>query len=150
MTDLAFKFTGQLLDRGEDSAGNDIALDLGEPVFYLIEPGGVGRGVMEMNFGVSREELSQPVWSCRPSTVVGVQARQPLGFKTTLPVTDSWGCTQRLANRQVEFALRLHHDHSRAAHILGWPCARTHPIPQFRALTIGVKRNPPSSMLHDT
>src|SRR5258708_1533413 len=60
VTDVAFKFTGQVLDRGEDSAGNDIALDLGEPVFYLIEPGGVGRGVVKMDFIVSREELLNP------------------------------------------------------------------------------------------
>ncbi len=43
MTDVAFKFAGQVLDRGEDSAGDDVALDLCEPVFYLVEPGGVGR-----------------------------------------------------------------------------------------------------------
>ncbi len=60
MTDVAFKFARQVLDRGEDSAGNDLALDLGEPVFYLIEPGGGGRGVMEMDFGMSREELRNP------------------------------------------------------------------------------------------
>jgi hypothetical protein len=51
---------GQVLDRGEDSVGNDIALDLGEPVFYLIDPGGVGRGVVKMDFIVSREELLNP------------------------------------------------------------------------------------------
>jgi hypothetical protein len=55
--DIAHQFAGQVLDRGEDSAGDDIALDPGEPVFDLIEPGGVGRGVMEMDFGMSREEL---------------------------------------------------------------------------------------------
>ena len=58
---VAHELAGQVLDRGEDSAGNDIALDLGEPVFYLIEPGGVGRGVVEMDFGVSREELLHPL-----------------------------------------------------------------------------------------
>ena len=61
VTDVAFKFTGQVLDRGEDSVGNDIALDLGEPVFYLIEPGGVGRGVVEMDLGVSYEKLLNPL-----------------------------------------------------------------------------------------
>ena len=60
MTDVAHELASQVLDRGEDSAGDDITLDPGEPVFYLIEPGGVGRGVVEMHFGVSREELLHP------------------------------------------------------------------------------------------
>ena len=57
MTDVTHELAGQILDRGKDAAGNYIALDPGEPVFDLIEPGGVGRGVMEMDFGMSREEL---------------------------------------------------------------------------------------------
>src|ERR1700736_1488247 len=61
VTGVAFKFAGQVRDRGEDSAGNDIALDLGKPVFYLVEPGGIGRSVVEMHFGVSREELLNPL-----------------------------------------------------------------------------------------
>ena len=61
MTAVPLKFARQILDRGEDSASNDIALDLGEPVFYLIEPGRVGRGVVEMDVGVSREELLNPL-----------------------------------------------------------------------------------------
>jgi hypothetical protein len=71
VTDVALKFTGQVLDRGEDSSGNDIALDPGEPVFNLIEPGGVGRGVVEMHFGVRREELRNPLvlWAERLSAM---------------------------------------------------------------------------------
>jgi hypothetical protein len=61
VTDVAFKFAGQVLDRGEDSAGDNIALDPGEPVFYLIEPGGVGRSVVEMDSGVSHKELLHPL-----------------------------------------------------------------------------------------
>ena len=61
MTDVAHELAGQVLDRGEDAAGNDIALDLGEPVFDLIEPGGVGRGVVQMHFGVSGKELLHPL-----------------------------------------------------------------------------------------
>src|SRR5258708_2050140 len=60
MTDVAHELPGQVRNRGEDAAGNDIALDLGKPVFDLVEPGGVGRGVVEMDFGVSREELLHP------------------------------------------------------------------------------------------
>ncbi len=57
MADVAHELAGQVLDRGEDTAGDDIALDPGEPVFDLIKPRGVGRGLVEMHFGVSREEL---------------------------------------------------------------------------------------------
>src|ERR1700724_214376 len=57
VTDVTHELAGQVLDRGEDSAGDDLAFDPGEPVFDLIEPGGVGRGVVEMHFGMSREEL---------------------------------------------------------------------------------------------
>ena len=60
MRDVAYELAGQVLDRGEDTAGDDIALDPGEPVFDLIEPRGVGRGVVEMDFAVSREELPHP------------------------------------------------------------------------------------------
>src|SRR5665811_942442 len=61
VTDVAHELAGQVLDRGEDPAGNHIALDLGKPVLDLVEPGGVGRSVVEMHFGVSREELLNPL-----------------------------------------------------------------------------------------
>ena len=61
VTDIAFKFARQVLDRSEDSAGDNIALNPGEPVFHLIEPGRVGRGVVEMDSGVSREKLLNPL-----------------------------------------------------------------------------------------
>jgi len=64
VTEVAFKFARQVPDRGEDSASNDIALDLGEPFFHLIEPGEVGRGIVEMDFGVSGEELLNPLGLC--------------------------------------------------------------------------------------
>ena len=64
VTDVTHELAGQILDRGKDAAGNDIALDPGEPVFDLIEPGGVGRGVMEMDFGVSGEELLNRLVLC--------------------------------------------------------------------------------------
>jgi hypothetical protein len=53
----AHELAGQVLDRGEDPSGDNIALDPGKPVSYLIEPGGVGRSVVEMDSGVSHQEL---------------------------------------------------------------------------------------------
>ena len=51
MTEVTHQLAGQVLNRGEDPAGNNIALDLGEPVFDLVEPGRVGRRVVEVQFG---------------------------------------------------------------------------------------------------
>ncbi len=61
MPDVAHELAGQVLDRGKYPAGNDIALDLGEPVFDLVEPRGVGRRVVKVQFRVSRKELLDPL-----------------------------------------------------------------------------------------
>ena len=47
----------EVLHRGEDTACNDIALDLGEPDLYLVKPAGVGRSVMDPNRRVSFQEF---------------------------------------------------------------------------------------------
>jgi hypothetical protein len=41
----------------ENPSRDDIALDLGEPQFHLIEPGGIDWGEMQMNVGMTSEEL---------------------------------------------------------------------------------------------
>ena len=60
VTDVAHQLAGQVLNRGEYPARNNIALKLGEPVFDLVEPGRVGRRVVEVQSGVRREELLHP------------------------------------------------------------------------------------------
>ena len=40
---ITHEFFLQILDRTENAAGDDIALDLGEPQFNLVEPVRVGR-----------------------------------------------------------------------------------------------------------
>jgi len=57
LTDVAHEFVVQVLDRCENPSRDDIALDLGEPQFYLIEPGGIRRGKMQMNVGMTSEEF---------------------------------------------------------------------------------------------
>src|SRR6476619_1723360 len=57
LTDVAHEFFIQILDRGENPSRDDIALDLGEPQFYLIEPGGIRRGKMQMNVGMTSKEF---------------------------------------------------------------------------------------------
>ena len=60
MTDVAHELAGQVPDRGEDSTGDYIAFDPGKPVFDLVEPGGVGRREVQMNFGVGGKKLFHP------------------------------------------------------------------------------------------
>ena len=47
MTDVAHELAGQIADRGENAPGNQVAFDLGEPHFHLVQPGRVGRGKVE-------------------------------------------------------------------------------------------------------
>jgi hypothetical protein len=90
VTDVAHELAGQVLDRGEDPAGNHIALDLGKPVLDLVEPGGVGRSVVEMYFGVSREEFQSEKRQFRMFYANARQNRplrqggKPFGLKTEL------------------------------------------------------------------
>ena len=57
LANVAHDLFVQVFDRCENSSGNDIALDLGEPQFHLIEPGGIGRGKVQMNVGMTSKEL---------------------------------------------------------------------------------------------
>ena len=57
LTDVAHEFFVQVLDRCEYPPCDDIALDFGKPQFHLIEPGGIGRGEMYMDVGMSCEKL---------------------------------------------------------------------------------------------
>ena len=55
--DIASDFAGEVGFGSKDAAGDQIALNFGEPDFDLIEPGRVGRCVMELNVGMGGEEL---------------------------------------------------------------------------------------------
>ena len=56
-TDETHELARQVLDRSEDAAGDDVALDFGEPKLDLIEPGGVGRSEVQVNIGMLGQEL---------------------------------------------------------------------------------------------
>ncbi len=49
MPDVLHELSAQVGQRREDAAGNDVALDLGEPEFDLVEPRGVSRGEVQVN-----------------------------------------------------------------------------------------------------
>jgi hypothetical protein len=49
MPDVLHELSAQVGQRREDAAGNDVALDLGEPKFDLVEARGVSRGEVQVN-----------------------------------------------------------------------------------------------------
>ena len=53
--DIASDFAGEVGFGSKDAAGDQIALNFGEPDFDLIEPGGPGRREMEMDVRVTLE-----------------------------------------------------------------------------------------------
>jgi hypothetical protein len=56
--DIAGDFASEVSFGSEDGAGEQIALNFGEPEFDLIEPGRVSWGVMDLKVRKKREELS--------------------------------------------------------------------------------------------
>jgi hypothetical protein len=58
---VAAEFAGQVGDRGEDAAGNDLTLDLGEPDLDLVEPGRIGRSEVKLHAGMAVEEIAHPL-----------------------------------------------------------------------------------------
>ena len=57
LLDVADQLSGQISCRSEDPASDDIALDFGKPDLDLIEPAGIGWGVMDSNRWIGLEEL---------------------------------------------------------------------------------------------
>src|SRR5580693_10760732 len=54
--DVAHQLAPQVGDRGEDASCGDIALDLREPEFHLIEPRGIGGRVVELDVWMGDQE----------------------------------------------------------------------------------------------
>src|SRR5256885_7830643 len=57
LADVAHELSLQIEDGCEDAAGDHVALDLAEPQLHLVEPGGVGRGEVQMHVRMRREKL---------------------------------------------------------------------------------------------
>jgi hypothetical protein len=54
--DVAHDFLGQIGFGSKDAAGDKIALNFGEPDFDLVEPGGVGRRVVQVEAAMLLQE----------------------------------------------------------------------------------------------
>jgi hypothetical protein len=57
MADVAHDFAVEITGGVEDAPGNEIPLNFREPDLDLIEPRGVGRGIMEFDVGVGAQEV---------------------------------------------------------------------------------------------
>ena len=57
MPDVLHELSPQVGHRLEHAARNDVALDLGKPEFDLVEPGGIGRGEVQVNLRMSIQEV---------------------------------------------------------------------------------------------
>ena len=57
VADVTHELASEILYGGEDTSRNNVALNLGKPNLDLIEPAGIGRGVMDPNGAVSLQEF---------------------------------------------------------------------------------------------
>jgi hypothetical protein len=55
--DVLHQLAAQLARGGEDAPGNAVPLDLGKPKLHLVEPGAIGRGVVNGDPGVRRQPV---------------------------------------------------------------------------------------------
>jgi len=60
VTDVAHELAGKVFHRGEDTPCNDVAFDLAEPQFDLVEPRGVCRREMQMYRRVGLQKCGDP------------------------------------------------------------------------------------------
>src|SRR5688500_8344116 len=67
--DGASNLAGKVRFGSEDAAGNQIALNFGEPDFDLIEPGRVSRGVVELHLRVRSKDLGDSLGLVRRKVV---------------------------------------------------------------------------------
>ena len=72
LLDVANHFSGQVGGGGEDSPGNDIALDFGKPDFNLIKPARIGWSVTDPDGWIGIEE---------PENTLGFMCAQVIGHE---------------------------------------------------------------------
>ena len=81
MSDVAHDLASQVIDRGEDAAGNEVAFNLAEPDFDLVEPRGVGRDEVQVEVGMVGQELGDALGLMRRKVVDDDVDRSALGFE---------------------------------------------------------------------
>ena len=59
--DVVHELTSEIRHRSEDTARDDVSLDLAKPEFDLIEPRGIGRGEMQLHTRVVAQKAPDPV-----------------------------------------------------------------------------------------
>ncbi len=61
LANVAHELTFEISEGGKDTASDDVSLDPVEPQFDLVEPGGVGRGVVDLHVGMGGQEIALPL-----------------------------------------------------------------------------------------
>ena len=69
VADVAYELARQIFYRSEDTSRNNVALNLGKPNFDLVEPGGVGRGVVDANRRVGLKEFKNALGLVRTQVI---------------------------------------------------------------------------------
>ena len=69
VTNVAHKLARKILYGSEDTSRNNVALNLGKPNFDLVEPAGVGRGVVDSKSRVGLEEFTNSVGLVRTQVI---------------------------------------------------------------------------------
>src|SRR5260370_8603426 len=58
LANVAHELAFEVSEGGKDTASDDVSLDPVEPQFDLVEPGGVGRGVVDLHVGMGGQEIA--------------------------------------------------------------------------------------------
>ena len=69
VTNVAHELARKILYGSEDTSRNNVALNLGKPNFDLVEPAGVGRGVVDSKSRVGLEEFTNSVGLVRTQVI---------------------------------------------------------------------------------
>jgi hypothetical protein len=74
--DVTKDFSSEIVEGGEDAAGDDLPLDLGEPDFHLVKPRRIGGCKMEADLGMTGQEIVDELGFYEPR-----DCRQPRGYR---------------------------------------------------------------------
>src|SRR5260370_4033172 len=96
--DVTHELASEILYGGEDTSRNKVALNLGKPNLDLIEPAGIGRGVMDANGRISLKEFKN---------FLGFVGTQVVGNHVDFPTC--WLTTYDLRKEVDELATGMAH-----------------------------------------
>jgi hypothetical protein len=69
VANVAHQLAREIRNGSEDTSRNNLALNLGKPNFHLVEPAGVGWGVVDADSRVGFEEFRNPLGLVRTQVI---------------------------------------------------------------------------------